>query len=72
MEPRGALVSWTTVERGGEEVTFGLIRIEGSDTEMLHYVDTGTAEPKKGMALVPSWADEPTPDITAIVSFVPA
>jgi uncharacterized OB-fold protein len=72
LAPEGVLVSWTTVEREGRAITFGLVRFAGADTEMLHLLDTGAVEPTEGMSLVPRWADEPIPDITAIEAFVPA
>lgn len=65
------LVSWTTVTRDGRARTFGLVRMTGADTVMLHVLDVGDRTLEEGMRLVPRWAADPTPDIMAIEAFIP-
>ena len=72
MPPRADLVSWTTVVRNGAMLTYGLMRVTGADTLMLHVIATDEAVLREGMKLVPRWAADPDPDITAIEAFIPA
>ncbi len=66
------LVSWTTVTRDGKTSTFGLVRVAGADTLMLHRVEAGDCPLDVGLALVPRWSSDAVPDILAIDAFVPA
>ena len=72
MRPQGTLVSWSTATIQGVTRTFGLIRISGADTVMLHIVDAEPSSLRVGMELAPRWSPEPEPEITAIEAFVPA
>ena len=72
MAAEGTLESWSTVVRDGASRTFGLIRIGSAYTLMLHLVDADPAELAADMKVVPRWAPDPAPDITAIDAFVPA
>ena len=72
MSPEAELVSWTSTVRDGQNVTFGLVKFNGADTEMLHYIDAGDVGLAAGLRLVPRWSAEPSAEITAIDAFVPA
>ena len=66
------LESWTTSVSDGVSRSFGLLRVSGADTLMLHLIDAAPDTLVAGMKLVPRWAADPEPDITAIAAFVPA
>ncbi len=72
MKPQGTLETWSTVTIRGVTRTYGLIRIRGADTVMLHIVDAEPSGLRVGMDLVPRWSPEPVPEITAIEAFRPA
>jgi uncharacterized OB-fold protein len=67
----GALQSWTEVVRDGERRVYGLIRLDGADTELLHMIDAPADVLAPGLRVVARWADAPEPEITAIVAFAP-
>lgn len=67
----GVLMGWSTVERGGDRRVFGLIRLDGADTDLLHLVDAPAEVLAPGLRVVASWAASPEPEITAILAFVP-
>lgn len=71
MASEAELVSWTTVTRLGIPRTFGLVRVAGADTVMLHFVEAGGRSLVEGLRLVPRWASDAVADITAIEAFVP-
>ncbi len=71
MDAVGSLVTWTTLEQEGEQVTFGLVQIDGADTLMLHRIDAPDADLAEGLRLAPRWSAEPIADITAIEAFEP-
>ena len=72
MKPQGTLETWSTATIQGVTRTYGLIRIRGADTVMLHIVDAEPSGLQVGMELVPRWSPEPVPEITAIAAFLPA
>ncbi len=72
MKPQGTLETWSTVTIRGVTRTYGLIRISGADTVMLHIVDAKPSGLRVGMDLAPRWSPEPVPEITAIQAFRPA
>jgi hypothetical protein len=71
MAPEAELVSWTTVTRDGKARTFGLLRVAGADTVMLHLIEAGDCPLDVGLALVPRWSSDAVPDIMAIEAFIP-
>lgn len=71
MAPEAELVSWTTVTRDGKARTFGLLRVAGADTVMLHLIEAGDRSLEEGLRLVPRWASDTVPDIMAIEAFIP-
>ncbi len=76
---QGALESFTIVRRQLASlqrkvpVVFGLIRLDGADTSVLHYVEAGDYhEIKIGMRLKAKFCDERNGSINDIACFVPA
>jgi len=65
----GVLESWTTVRRDKGEVTYGLVRLDGADTPMLHLLDLGGSDPVPGMRLRVRWGSAADLEITAIECF---
>ncbi|HEY8339528.1 MAG TPA: OB-fold domain-containing protein [Egibacteraceae bacterium] len=66
----GEVVAWTTVPRDGGPVTYGLIRLDGATTPLLHRLDVPAERLAVGLRVRARWAAEPTPSITAIDAFV--
>ena len=69
--------SWQPEPREGQPLTqpfaWALIKLDGSDTGLLHAVDAGEAANMHiGMRVRPRWADSPAGHITNIVCFEPA
>jgi len=76
--PAGTVISWTWVAQplDGQPLArpFGwaLIRLDGSDTAMLHAVDTGSAAAlHTGLRVRPRWAASPAGRIQDITCFEP-
>jgi uncharacterized protein len=67
----GELRSWTTRHHEGNVRTFGLIRLDGADSDLLHLVEAPEDRLAAGLRVRARWADEPTTEITAIEAFVP-
>ena len=65
----GTLRGWTTVVRDGERRIFGLIRLDGADSDLLHVVDAPEDALTFGLRVTVQWAESPLPEITAIVAF---
>ncbi len=65
----GALRGWTEVVRDGERRVYGLIRLDGADSDLLHLVDAPEDALAFGLRVTARWAESPEPEITAIVSF---
>jgi uncharacterized OB-fold protein len=63
--PAGTVTTWTT---DGQGRTFARIRLDGADTDIFHRVDGAVSV---GTRVEPVWADERTPEITAITTFTP-
>lgn len=70
--PEGEVTGWTTVVRDGRPVTYGLIRLDGATTAMLHLLDVPEDDLAMGLRVAPRWSPEPATEITAIEAFVPA
>jgi uncharacterized protein len=75
--PEGELVSWTVarVDVDGapiEPVRYGLIRLDGADTVLLHLLVGTDAEPRIGMRVRPMLASERSGSIFDVEGFAPA
>ncbi len=67
----GVLEGWTTRAGEGGARTFGLIRLDGADTALLHLVDADPERLEPGLRVRARWAAEPAAEITAIEAFEP-
>lgn len=67
----GVLEGWTTRVVDGQQRTFGLIRLDGADSALLHRVDVPTDGLVMGLRLRARWAAEPVAEVTAIEAFEP-
>lgn len=67
----GVLEGWTTRVRDGVAVTFGMIRLDGSDLPMLHRVEAGAVDLRVGLRVKARWRDERVGEITDIEFFEP-
>jgi uncharacterized protein len=67
----GVLEGWTTRTRDGESVTFGMIRLDGADTALLHRVEIGGEPLTIGLRVKARWAEEKQGEITDVVAFEP-
>lgn len=65
----GEVVAWTTVARDGGEVTYGMVRLDGATTAMLHLLDVPVDELAEGLRVRARWAADRTASITAIDAF---
>jgi uncharacterized OB-fold protein len=75
----GVVTTWTWVSEPRAKhllrrpFAFALVKLDGADTAMLHYVDAGDPDAMRtGMRVRARWKDEPEGDITDIVCFEPA
>jgi uncharacterized protein len=66
----GVLEAWTTRTHDGVAVTFGMIRLDGADTAMLHRVEAAADQLAVGMPVRARWADARQGEITDIEAFV--
>ena len=76
--PGGTVESWCWVSTPRAKhpldrpFAFALIRLDGADTSLLHAVDAGSAASmRKGLRVVPRWADATEGSIRDIACFVP-
>lgn len=53
------------------ERVFGMVRLDGADTAMLHLVDAPAESLQVGTRVRARWSEEPGAEITAIEAFVP-
>lgn len=67
----GELRAWTTRHHEGTVRTFGLVRLDGADTDLLHLVDARDDELEIGLRVRARWATSPDPEVTAIEAFEP-
>lgn len=75
--PGGELVSWTTarVDVDGapiEPIRYGLVRLDGADTVLLHRLIAADGEPRIGMRVDAVLAGERTGSILDVEGFAPA
>lgn len=68
---RGVLRGWTTRHHDGTATTWGMVRLDGADSDLLHVVEAPADRVAVGLRVVARWAAEPTTEITAIEAFVP-
>lgn len=66
----GVLEGWTTRVRDGRSETFGMIRLDGADTAMLHRVEAGE-ELAHGLRLRARWSETRQGEITDLEAFEP-
>lgn len=67
----GVLEAWTTRTRDDTETTFGMIRLDGADTALLHVLDVPAARLAAGLRVRARWNDVRAGEITDIVAFEP-
>jgi uncharacterized OB-fold protein len=65
----GAVEGWTTRVRGADTVTFGMVRLDGTDTAMLHRLDLPEAELAVGVRVRARWSGAAEGEITDIDAF---
>lgn len=67
----GVLEGWTTRTRDGAAVTFGMIRLDGADTALMHRVEAAPGKLAVGMRVKARWSDEKHGEITDVDAFEP-
>lgn len=65
----GELRGWTVHRHEGQDRVFGLIRLDGADTDLLHLLDVGSDDLAVGLRVQARWAAVPEPEITALEAF---
>jgi len=68
--PGGRLEGWTVAHRAGSTTVYGLIRLDGATSTMLHVLDVPADALEAGLRVQPRWAATPAAEITAIEAFV--
>jgi uncharacterized OB-fold protein len=67
----GVLEGWTTRSHGGTAVTFGLIRLDGADSALLHRVDAARGRLAPGLRVKARWSSTRRGEITDVEAFEP-
>jgi uncharacterized protein len=67
----GTLQAWTTRHHEGEARTFGLIRLDGADTDLLHVIDAAEDDLSAGLRVRARWSGDRVAEVTAIEAFEP-
>ena len=67
----GSLEAWTTRSLNGAELTFGMIKLDGADTPMLHRVDAPPGQLAAGLRVKARWTAERHGEITDVEAFEP-
>lgn len=67
----GVLEGWTTRTRDGQTTTFGLIKLDGADTAMMHRIDADPSTLQVGTRVTARWSSEKLGEITDIDAFEP-
>jgi uncharacterized OB-fold protein len=76
--PEGELLSWTVARVDVDDhpldvpVTYGLVKLDGADTVLLHRLVGVEGEPEIGTRVGPVWATERVGSIFDIEGFTPA
>ena len=65
----GVLEGWTTRTRDGAALTFGMIRLDGADTPLLHRIDATEAQLAVGLRVTARWASVRQGEITDVEAF---
>ena len=65
----GEVRGWTVHHHEGAVRVFGLIRLDGTDSDLLHLLDVDVEALEVGLRVQARWAAEPTTEITAIEAF---
>ncbi len=68
--PAGVLEGWTVRTRDGVATTFGLVRLDGADTAMMHRVEVEPSVLAYGLRVKARWAAEKHGEITDLEAFV--
>jgi uncharacterized protein len=71
VDDEGTLQSWTTCHRDGEVRTYGLVRLDGADSDLFHLIDADEGDLSIGMRVRARWAADRQTEVTAIEAFVP-
>jgi uncharacterized protein len=67
----GVLEGWTTRVRDGAAVTFGMVRLDGADTALLHRVEAPADALATGLRVQARWGEQRSGEITDVEAFVP-
>lgn len=67
----GVLEGWTTRVRDGVATTFGLVRLDGADTVLMHCLQAGPDELAVGSRVKARWTGDKHGEITDIACFEP-
>lgn len=65
----GQVRAWTTRHRGGEARTYGMVRLDGADSDLFHLLDVPQDRLELGLRVRVRWAQDSTTEITAIDAF---
>ena len=66
----GVVEGWTVRNREGAQTTFGLIKLDGADTVLMHRLEVDQSTLANGLRVKPRWAGEKKGEITDIEAFV--
>jgi uncharacterized OB-fold protein len=67
----GVLEGWTVRTRDEEETIFGLVRLDGADTVLLHRISADPAALRVGLRVQARWSQEQQGEITDVEAFEP-
>jgi uncharacterized protein len=66
----GVVEGWTTRTREGVSTTFGLIKLDGADTVMMHRLEVDPATLANGLRVQARWSQDKQGEITDLEVFV--
>ena len=67
----GTLQGWTTRNHGATASTFGMVRLDGADTALLHRVEATADQLVVGLRVRARWNGERQGEVTDVDCFVP-
>lgn len=67
----GEVRGWTVHHHEGSVRVFGLVRIDGTDSDLLHVLDVAEGALTIGLRVRARWAAEAATEITALEAFEP-
>jgi len=67
----GVLEGWSTRTRDGAAVTFGMIRLDGADTALMHRIEAAPDTLAVGFRVKARWSGERHGEITDVEAFEP-